>query len=81
MDNWATLRTVLEGDLEAFQGIVALMQQQHKESVLVKERMQIEVAMVPFAALSEAVAHYLEVMEQIETGTYKEPDNDGGPIN
>jgi hypothetical protein len=81
MDNWAALRTVLEGDLEAFQAIVAMMQQKHKESVLIKERQQIEIAMVPFASLAEAVAHYLEVMEQIENGTYKEPDNDGGTIN
>lgn len=85
MDNWSTFRTVLQADKEAFDGIVAMMQQQHKASNIIADRQQLEIAMIPFASLSEAVAHYLEVMDQIENGTYVDPDevgpHDGGKPN
>ena len=69
----------MTSDLEAFQGILTLMQQQYKESNIIKDRQQLEVAMIPFASLREAVSHYLEVMTQIEDGTYVNPDDgDGG---
>lgn len=79
MDNWETFKIVLEGDLEAWNHFVSQLSLSLAVEKDLENRKALQATLAPLKVYQEVTKHYLEVLDEIEKGTYvAEETNDGG---
>jgi hypothetical protein len=74
MPNWETFKSVLQGDLEAWNHFVSQLATAYENEKDILLRKEIQATLLPLTVYQEVTNHYLEVMEQIESGTYEVKD-------
>lgn len=74
MSDWETFKTVLQGDLEAWDEFISQLTAAYDKERDLKARQEIKNTLLPLTVYQEVTKHYMEVMTEIETGTYEVVD-------
>jgi hypothetical protein len=79
MDSWETLKSILQGDLEAWDEFASQLSNALDHEKDITNRHGLQATLAPILIYQETTKHYIHIMEQLESGVYpEEVEDDGG---